>query len=60
MADLFMTANEVQEECGVSISKAYDIIREMNTDLKAKGYLVIRGKVPRQYFLEKVYGQTKE
>lgn len=60
MASRFITAQEMAEECGISISKAYEIIRDMNADLKAKGYLTIRGKVPRKYYLEKIYGQATE
>nr|WP_270601752.1 DNA-binding protein [Anaerostipes hominis (ex Lee et al. 2021)] len=38
---------------GISLSKAYEIIRELNSELKEMGYLVVRGKVSRAYFQEK-------
>lgn len=41
---------------GVSKSKAYAVMREMNNRLEEQGYLVISGKVPVTYFNEKWYG----
>ena len=46
----FITASEVAEIMGISRSKAYQIVREMNRELKAKGYLTVAGKCPAQYF----------
>ena len=40
----------------VSESKAYGIIKQLNSELSAKGYIVIPGKVSRAYFEEKLYG----
>lgn len=51
-----MNADEVAEVLGVSRSKAYDVIRQLNKDLQKKGFLVITGKVSRRYFQEKIYG----
>ena len=34
----FITAAEVAEIMGISRSKAYQIVREMNRELKAQGY----------------------
>lgn len=45
-----MTALEVSE------SKAYGIIKRLNQELEAKGYITVRGKVSRVYFEEKLYG----
>lgn len=53
----FVTAKEVAEVMGVSEGKAYGVIRELNAQLKAKGYLTISGKVSRKFFEEKcIYG----
>lgn len=57
---MYYTAAEVAEMLGVSTAKAYRIIRQMNTDLDAKGYLTISGKIPVEYFREKWYGAVKE
>ena len=52
----FITASEVAEIMGISRSKAYQIVREMNRELKAQGYLTVAGKCPAQYFKQKFYG----
>ena len=52
----FITAAEVAEIMGVSRSKAYQIVREMNRELKSQGYLTVAGKCPAQYFKQKFYG----
>ena len=49
----FIDAKEIASTMDVSTSKAYEIIRELNSELKEKGYLVVRGKVSRAYFQEK-------
>lgn len=52
----FITANEVAEVMGVSRTKAYQIVRAMNKELKEMGYITIAGKCPIQYFKQKFYG----
>jgi ribosomal protein S25 len=54
--ELFITAEEVAKELRVSKSYAYKVIRQMNQQLKQSGFIVMCGKVSRQYFYEKVYG----
>ena len=51
-----MDADCVAKELGISRGHAYKIIREMNRDLKNKGYLVIAGKIPKAYWQTKIYG----
>ena len=55
---IMMNVDEVAEELNISKPFAYKIMREMNSELKARGYLTIQGKVNRKYFLEKIYGGT--
>ncbi len=52
----FITPEEVAEELGISKSHAYKILRELNKELKAMGFITISGKVSRVYFEEKFYG----
>ena len=52
----FVTANEVAEIMGISRSKAYQIVREMNKELKAMGYITVAGKCPVQFFKHKFFG----
>ena len=54
--NLFTTASQVSQELGVSKPFAYKLIRQMNEELKEKGFMVISGKVSRQYYEEKFYG----
>lgn len=41
---------------GISRSKSYQIVRQLNKELKAQGYLTVAGKCPIQYFKQKFYG----
>ena len=59
MGKQYITAKEISEMLGVSNSKAYSIIRELNAELKERGYLTIPGKVSRAFFSEKWYGGEK-
>lgn len=60
MQKQYLTAKEVAEAMGVSLGKAYAIIRELNSELRAKGYITVCGKVSRVFFQEKVYGMGKQ
>jgi len=46
--------NEVADICQVKMSKAYSIIRQINDEMEAKGYLVIKGRVNREYLFERL------
>lgn len=59
MQKVFMIAKEVQDFLEVSRTTAYQLINEMNQELMNLGYRVQRGKVNRQYFMEK-YCYEKE
>ena len=37
-------------------SAAEKIIANLNSELEKKGYLVLKGKVPTKYFVERFYG----
>ena len=56
MAKQVYDAQDVAELLGVSISKSYAYIRQMNEELKEKGYLIVRGKVPAAYLHERFFG----
>lgn len=58
MEALFYNSDDVAQMLGVSKSKAYTIIRKLNEELEAKGFITMHGKVSRQYFSEKIYGCT--
>ena len=52
----YITATEVAEIMGISRSKSYQIVRQLNKELKAQGYLTVAGKCPIQYFKQKFLG----
>lgn len=54
----FITAKDVVEELGVSSSYAYKLIRKLNAEREADGFVTINGRVSRQYFDERIYGTT--
>ncbi len=53
---IFITAAEMAEILGISKPYAYKIIKQMNKDLEANGFITISGKVSKKYFEEKFYG----
>lgn len=53
-------AKELQELLGVSESKAYQYIRQMNTELQEKGFLTVRGRVPAAYVEKRFFGVSAE
>lgn len=55
---MYLKAQDVAEYMDVSVPMAYKIIRRLNDELVAKGYLVVAGRVNRRYFEEKVYGEN--
>ena len=59
MTNAFIKVDEVAQILGVSKSYAYKIVREMNNELKRRGFLTIAGRVSKQYFEEKFYGYRK-
>ena len=60
MKNRFICAEEVAQEVSVSKPYAYKLIRQLNEELKAKGFITISGRVNRQYFYERFYGAGKE
>ncbi len=49
-------AKDLGELLGVSESKSYELIRVMNSELKQKGFLTLRGRVPAAYVQERFFG----
>ena len=50
---IFYGRDEVAEILGYKIGKAYKVIRELNAELEAQGYLIRPGKISRKYFDER-------
>lgn len=53
-------AKELGEVLGVSESKAYQFIRQMNDELRKRGFLVVRGKIPVAYVETRFFGVKTE
>ena len=51
-----MNANDVADELGVSKGHVYKLIRQLNEELAASGYLSVSGKMPRIFWEKKFYG----
>ncbi|WPC42788.1 transcriptional regulator [Clostridium sp. JS66] len=51
----FYRVDDIKNILGVSKSKAYKIIQQLNKELKEKGYITIAGRIPIKYFKEKYY-----
>lgn len=60
MENKFIRAEEVAQELSVSKPYAYKLIRQLNEELKEKGFITTTGRVNRQYFYERLYGARKE
>ena len=56
MNEKFLEVGDVMQILGISRSAAYKLMRQINSELEKKGYIVIRGKVSRKYFEERIYG----
>ncbi|KJJ71701.1 hypothetical protein [Clostridium sp. FS41] len=54
MSKQYLSAAEVGEIMNYSTSHSYAIIKQLNAELRAKGYIVRTGQIPRKYFLERV------
>ena len=52
----FLTANDVAEYMGISVPMAYKIIRRLNDELVAGGYIIVSGRISGSYFEKKIYG----
>ena len=58
MNKIYYEAKDVVELLGVSRATAYNIIQELNKELKERGYMTVRGKVSKVFFNERFYGLT--
>lgn len=53
-------AKELGELLGCSESMGYKLIRQMNEELAQKGFLVLRGRVSREYVKLRFFGGNTE
>lgn len=60
MAKYYVIGPEVAKALGISEGKAYEILRELNKQLKDQRYIVVAGRVPHRYFNEHYYGGVED
>ena len=56
---LFLKVEDVCEILGCGRSKAYSVIRQLNSEMKQKGYITVTGRVNAKYFHERIYNGKK-
>lgn len=56
----FYNARDVCEVVGISKSKAYVIMQQLNKELESKGYITVKGKIPKAYLEERLFIAGKE
>lgn len=54
MERMFVTADEVAEQTGMSKSFAYKLIQRLNGELERDGYVTIPGRVDKRYFARRL------
>ena len=59
MENRFIYVDEVAKELSISKSFAYKLIRQLNKELAAKGFITVAGRISRQYFNERLYGAER-
>ena len=55
-----LTAEDIAEMCQISKSTGYKIIKQLNDELNAKGFITFKGRVSKAYFMEKMYGMKED
>lgn len=60
MKNKFIRVKEVAEELQVSVPYAYKIIKVLNDELKAQGFMTISGRVSREYFYQRFFGRNEK
>lgn len=47
----FLSADDIEKELSIGRTTAYKIIRELNAELKRKGFMTQVGRVLRRFFI---------
>lgn len=50
MENRFYNVKDVEKILEVKKAKAYNVIRDLNSELEEKGFLTVAGRIPRTYF----------
>ena len=52
--ELYIDKDQLMALTGIGKKKAYQIIRQVNAELEAAGYLVIKGRCPRKHLFKRL------
>lgn len=55
-----LKAADVAEILQIGPSKAYEVIRKLNSELDEAGFYTVRGRVSEAYFYRRFFGDDKE
>ncbi|SPU21178.1 transcriptional regulator [Niallia circulans] len=55
----FLTPKDIQDILKVGETKAYEIIRQLNKEMKRDGYMIVSGKVNKAKFEERYIYKNK-
>lgn len=58
MKNNMMNADDISKEIGVSKGTAYKIIKSLNEELKANGFIVVSGRVPRAFWETRFFNNS--
>lgn len=50
---MFLKADDVKDILNVSQAMGYKVIRQLNLELKEKGFLTLQGRIPIEYLCER-------
>ena len=54
-----MSVDDIAQELNCSKSYAYKVIKKLNKELEAQGWLTMSGRIPRAYWAKKMYGYER-
>ena len=55
-----MSADEVAQELNCSKSYAYKLVKKLNQELAAQGYITIAGRIQKTYLAKKINGYESQ
>lgn len=54
--NILLNAKQVAKIMNVGVSRAYEIMRDLNKELKTKGFYTIPNRISKVYLLERIKG----
>lgn len=58
MEKTYYDFHDIMDVLGISKTSAYKVIATLNNELVEQGYMIVKGKVYRQYFEKRYYYNT--